>query len=81
MKAQSVVVLSKAVIRAATNRPFSATAGRNHRCESSGGVPAHLRRILLHRPKKEEWELGVLVVRLFKSLESIVGDTGEDARR
>lgn len=32
-------------------------------------------------PEKKEWDFAVLLVRLFRSLDSIVGGAGEDARR
>lgn len=32
-------------------------------------------------PEKKEWDFAVLLVRLFRSLDSIVGGAGDDARR
>jgi transcriptional regulator with XRE-family HTH domain len=75
-------VLSKAVIRSAEQLGLSQAklAG------VLGLSPATVSRLFsgsyqLTPERKKEWELAVLLVRLFRSLDAIVGGVAEDSRR
>lgn len=74
-------VLSKAVVNTASylNLPKAKLA------HILGVSPATVSRLCgqtyLLSPEKKEWEFAVLLVRLFRSLDSIVGGSAEDARK
>jgi len=75
-------VLSKAVIRSAEQLGLS----QAKLAKVLGVSPATVSRLFsgayqLTPEKKKEWELAVLLVRLFRSLDAIVGGVAEHARR
>lgn len=74
-------VLTKAVVNAAV--ALDLPKGKVARI--LGVSPATVSRLFASgyslSPERKEWEFGILLVRLFRSLDSIVGGSGEDARR
>lgn len=80
-QASKSAVLSKAIIRAAEQLGLS----QAKLADVLGVSPATVSRLFsgtyqLSPEKGKEWELGVLVVRLFRSLDAIVGGIVKDAR-
>jgi uncharacterized protein (DUF2384 family) len=78
---EAQATLSKAVVRAASHLRI----GQSMLAEILGISPAtasrlHAGRYLLDRRRKKEWELALLFVRLFRSLDAVVGH-GEQARQ
>ncbi|MEN6472911.1 MAG: antitoxin Xre/MbcA/ParS toxin-binding domain-containing protein [Syntrophaceae bacterium] len=73
-------VLSKAVINTADNLGFT----KNKLSKVLGLSPATVTRLYARSydlsPRKKEWDYGVLLVRLFRSLDALVGGSHEDAR-
>lgn len=83
-KSQSVnkaQVLSKALIRAAAQLDVSQVK----LSQILGVSPATMSRIFSGTyqlsPEKKEWDFAVLLIRLFRSLDAIVGGATADARR
>lgn len=73
-------VLSKAVIHTAGRLGFT----KNKLSKVLGLSPATITRLYARSydlsPSKKEWDYGVLLVRLFRSLDALVGGSHEDAR-
>lgn len=74
-------VLSKAVVNTAVHLDLP----KVKLAHVLGVSPATISRLYggtyLLSPDKKEWEFAVLLVRLFRSLDSIVGGSAEDARK
>ena len=68
------IVLSKAVTRAADLLGLSRTRLAGVLGISTATATRLYRGDYLLDPKRKEWELGLLMVRVFRSLDSIVGD-------
>lgn len=75
------MVLTKAVV----NTSDYLDLPKNKLAHILGVSPATVTRLYANSyqlsPGKKEWDFGVLLVRLFRSLDSIVGGTAEDARK
>lgn len=73
-------VLSKAVVNAATALGLpQVKLARILGVSTATASRLHSRNYQLS-PQKKEWDFGVLLVRLFRSLDSVVGGSAEDAR-
>ena len=74
-------VLTKAVVNAADYLDLP----KNKLAHILGVSPATVTRLYANSyqlsPNKKEWDFAVLLVRLFRSLDSIVGGAAEDARK
>ena len=72
-------VLSKAVVNTAEKLKFT----KNKLSRVLGISPATVTRLYAHSyelsPDRKEWDFGVLLVRLFRSLDALVGGSREDA--
>jgi DNA-binding XRE family transcriptional regulator len=78
--AEKAAVISKAVINAAELLTISQTRLAQTLGVSKSTVSRLHSGSYLLSPEKKEWELAVLLVRLFRSLDAIVGGIAEDAR-
>jgi uncharacterized protein (DUF2384 family) len=79
--ADKAAVISKAVINAADLLGLSqARLAQTLGVSTSTASRLHMGYYLLS-PDKKEWEFAVLLVRLFRSLDAIVGGIAEDAKR
>ncbi|HEY5974412.1 MAG TPA: antitoxin Xre/MbcA/ParS toxin-binding domain-containing protein [Geobacteraceae bacterium] len=74
-------VLSKALIRAADQLDLSQASLSHVLGVSASTVSRLYAGVYQLAPEKKEWEFAVLLVRLFRSLDAIVGGIREDARR
>ncbi len=80
-KAEKTAVISKAVINAAKLLGLSQAKLAQILGVSKSTVSRLHTDSYFLSPEKKEWELALLLVRLFRSLNAIVGGTAEDARR
>ena len=79
--ADKAAVISKAVINAAERLGLSQARLAQVLGVSTSTVSRLHTGSYLLSPEKKEWEFAVLLVRLFRSLDAIVGGIAEDARR
>jgi DNA-binding XRE family transcriptional regulator len=78
--AEKAAVISKAVINTAELLAISQTRLAQTLGVSKSTVSRLHSGSYLLSPEKKEWELAVLLVRLFRSLDAIVGGIADDAR-
>lgn len=73
-------VLSKAVVNTAEKLGFT----KSKLSKVLGVSPATVTHLYAHSyelsPRRKEWDFGVLLVRLFRSLDALVGGSREDAQ-
>ena len=74
-------VLAKALVRAADQLDLSQSRLAQVLGLSTATVSRLYAGTYQLSPEKKEWEFAVLLVRLFRSLDAIVGGSAEDARR
>ncbi|KAF0215695.1 MAG: hypothetical protein FD174_4043 [Geobacteraceae bacterium] len=79
--AGKAAVLSKALIRAAAQLDLSQAKLAQVLGVSTATVSRLFAGSYLLSPEKKEWDFAVLLIRLFRSLDAIVGGATEDARR
>lgn len=75
------VVLTKVVIGTATYPNIPKNKLAHIQGISGATVPRLYTDAYRHSPDKKEWEFAVLFVRVFRSLDSIVGGSRDDARK
>ena len=78
---EKAAVISKALINAAEMLALSQSRLAQILGVSASTVSRLYTGSYLLSPEKKEWEFAVLLIRLFRSLDAIVGGIAEDARR
>jgi uncharacterized protein (DUF2384 family) len=79
--ADKAAVLSKALTRAAARLDLSQARLAQTMGVSTATVSRLFSGAYRLSPEKKEWDFAVLLIRLFRSLDAIVGGSTEDARR